>query len=144
MCNNKIGLFQLVEIPVSGTGTKVKIPDQPQLRIQGDQKIYVTDIELFTDSVMPVSPDGNTNATNAELLKAALVIQIKGEDRVYRIPVFKLNRINDGTSPYQQELQSLDELEIDWAKSYFQYSSAPSGTYSILIGVTYKRRVITT
>ena len=75
MCVSKVKQFQLIEIPVTATaGTKVMIPDQPQLRIQRDQKIYVQVIELFTDAVAPVSPTGTINATNAELAKMCLVV----------------------------------------------------------------------
>lgn len=145
MCNNKkpIGLFQEIEIPVPvGAGSKVMIPDQPQLRIQKDQKIQVQGVEVFTDVVSPVSPNGATNAPATELAKASLVLYIKGEEKIYRYPLLALIGINDGTNPYRQELPSFDNLEVDWAKSYIQYSSAPAATpYVVLLGIQYTRQM---
>lgn len=146
MCNKKpIALFQQIEIPVPvGAGTKVMIPDQPQLRIQADQRIFTQKIELYTATVIPVSPNGNTNAPSAELIKGVLVLYVKGEERVYRIPLFALNEINDFTNPHKQFVEEFDNLEIDFAKSYIQYSSAPAVTpYSILLGIKYSRQLIT-
>ena len=144
MCNSKpITLFQQVEIPVPvGAGAKVPIPDQPQLRQQADQKIYTQKVEVYTAIVSPVSPNGVTNAPTAELAKAVLVLYVLGEEKIYRIPLFALNEINDGTNPYKQQIDELDNLQVDWAKSYLQYSSAPAATpYAVLIGVKYARQM---
>lgn len=140
MCRSKIGLFQQIEIPVNaGAGTKVNIPDQPQLRIQKDQKIFVQGIEVFTAVVSPTSPNGVTNATTAELAKAVLCLYVKGEEKVYRYPLLALVGINDGTNPYRFQLPEIENLEIDWAKSYLWFSSAPVPTYVVLMGIQYTR-----
>lgn len=143
MCNIKpVALFQQVEIPVTaGAGSKIMIPDQPQLRIQADQRVFTHKIEVYTVLVSAVSPNGATNAPNAELLKAVLCLYVKGEEKIYRVPVFALNEINDGTNPYKQIVPELDALEVDYAKSYLQYSSAPANTpYVVLLGVKYTRQ----
>lgn len=141
MCNkSKIGLFQEIEIPINvGAGTKVQIPDQPQLRIQKDQKIFVQRIEVFTAVISPKSPNGVTNAPTAELAKAVLCLYVKGEEKIYNYPLLALIGINDGTNPFRFELPEFDSLEIDWAKSYIWYSSAPAPTYSVLLGIQYTR-----
>lgn len=140
MCRSKIGLFQEIEIPVNvGAGTKVMIPDQPQLRIQKDQRIFIQAIEVFSIITSPVSPNGVANATLAELQKAVLSLYIKGEEKIYRYPLLALVGINDGTTPFRFQLPEFDNLEVDWAKSYIQFSSAPVPTYVILLGIQYTR-----
>lgn len=140
MCESKIGLFQEIEIPVNaGAGTKVMIPDQPQLRIQKDQKIFVQGIEVFTAVVSPTSPNGVANATTAELAKGTLCLYVKGEEKIYRYPLLAMVGVNDGTNPYRFQLPEFDNLEIDWAKSYIWYSSAPAPTYVVLLGIQYTR-----
>lgn len=123
----------------SGAPTKVMFPDLPNLRNQTDQAIVIKDVEIFTATVMPTTPNGATNAPIAELKKGVLVLYNNGEESIYRIPLLKLNRINDLTNPFQEQFESLDDLRnVDWAKSYVLFSSAPASTpYSIVFGVSY-------
>lgn len=141
MCNRKpIGLFQSVEVPVNaGASTKVMIPDQPQLRIQKGQRIYIQGIEVFSDVVSPTSPNGVANATLAELQKGSLCLYVKGEEKIYRYPLLALVGINDLATPFRFELPEFADLEVDWAKSYIQYSSAPVPAYVVLLGIQYSR-----
>jgi hypothetical protein len=135
-----LGFFQSIEIPINaGAGTQVKIGDQPQLRIQKDQRIYVQGIEVYTDVVAPLTPSGATNAPVAELQKASFCFYIKGEERIFRLPLLALVAINDLTNPYRFELPEFADVEIEWAKSYIQFATAPVPPYSIFIGVQYSR-----
>lgn len=140
MCKNKIRRYEQIELQIPvGAGTKVPIGDQTNLRNQSGQAIIVRDIEVITAAVLPTTPNGATNAPLAELKKAVLVLYVNGEESVQRIPLLKLNRINDGASPYQEQFESFDDLRnVDWSKSYILFSSAPATTpYSILLGVSY-------
>lgn len=140
MCQNKIKRYEQIELQIPvGAPTKVMFPDLPNLRNQIDQSIVIKDMEVITDTVMPTTPNDATNAPIAELKKAVVVLYNSGEESIYRIPVLKLNRINDGTNPFQQVWESFDDLRnVDWSKSYVLFSSAPANTpYSILFGVSY-------
>jgi hypothetical protein len=142
MCKTSpIKFFQQIEIPVPvGAGAKVMIPDQPQLRIQKGQMINVHKIELYTVNVSAVSPNGTANAPNAEVLKMSLVLYVGGEEKIFRVPMFALNEINDGTNPFKQYVEEFDSLQVDFAKSYIQFSSAPANTpYVVLLGIKYSR-----
>lgn len=140
MCKNKIRRYEQVELQVPvGAPTKVPFPDLPNLRNQTDQAITIKDIDITTATVMPTTPNGATNAPIAELKKAVLVLYVNGEESIYRVPLLKLNRINDFANPYQEQWESFDDLKnVDWAKSYVLFSSAPATTpYSILFGISY-------
>jgi hypothetical protein len=143
VCTQKnTAFFESVEIPVSNAGsTKIYFPDQPQLRIQPGQRIYITDMEIFTDLVAAKTPLlQNNTAPSAEITKAVLALYIVNEERIHWVPLWKLNRINDGTNPFQQQWESLADLEVDFSKSYVQLSSAPANfPYAFYFGVQYKR-----
>lgn len=140
MCQNKIKRYEQIELQIPvGAPTKVMFQDLPNLRNQADQSIVIRDIDLTLVTVVPVTPNGGTNAPIAEIKKAVLVLYNNGEESIYRIPLLKLNRINDFANPFQPIWESLDDLKnVDWSKSYILFSSAPANTpYTILLGVSY-------
>jgi hypothetical protein len=142
MCETKIKRYEQVELQIpTGAPTKVMFPDLPNLRNQTDQKIIVKFLEVITATVMPTTPNGATNAPIAELKKAVVVLYNSGEESIYRVPLLKFNRINDFANPFQPVWENLDDLQdVDWAKSYLLFSSAPANTpYSVLLGVSYLR-----
>ena len=143
MCKNKIRRYEQIELQIPvGAPTKIMFPDLPNLRNQTDQAITIKDMEIITATVMPTTPNGATNAPIAELKKAVLVLYVNGEESIYRIPLLKLNRINDLANPYQEQWESFDDLKnVDWSKSYVLFSSAPAATpYSIVFGVSYLKQ----
>lgn len=142
MCVEKIKRYEQIELQIpTGAPTKVMFPDLPNLRNQTDQKIIIKFLEVITATVMPTTPNGATNAPIAELKKAVIVLYNSGEESIYRVPLLKFNRINDFANPYQQQWESFDDLQdVDWAKSYLLFASAPANTpYSVLLGVSYLR-----
>ncbi len=139
MCNRKSKYFELVEIPVGSAVTKAAIPDQPQLRIQGDQKIRIRDIEVYSIISLPAT-QANTTSPLVELKKGTLVLCSKSENRINRIPLLALVTIDDGTTPYQRNPISLEGIEVDWSKSYIELSSAAATTpYAFMLGVNYEK-----
>jgi hypothetical protein len=139
MCN-KIKRYEQIELQIpTGAPTKVMFPDLPNLRNQSDQAILIKYLEIFTATVVPTTPNGAANAPIAELKKAVVVLYVNGEESIYRIPLLKLNRLNDFANPYQDKHEDFEDLKnVDWAKSYILFASAPANTpYSILFGVSY-------
>jgi hypothetical protein len=145
---NKIKRFEMVELGgtngiANGTLGRVSFNDQPQLRDQPNQIIIILNIELFLNSTYANSQFTNTlpGIPAAELPKGVLVLYINGEESVHLIPLAKLVHINDQLSPYQWDLQGFDRLSnVDWDKSYVQFSSATAGgPYVAPFGVTYLR-----
>lgn len=145
MCKqNSIKRYELIEviIPASSTGA-VPFPDVPNLRNQSDQKITVIDIEFFPDYVYANS-FVNTAVVGTpigEIPKAAVVLYVNGEESIRRIPLGKLNYVQNAgiAAPFSIERIAFDELQnVDWPKSYIQFNAAAQATqYIIPIGVTY-------
>lgn len=144
----KIKRFEIVElgsttgIPTGTTG-RVPFQDQPQLRNQPNQIIVIVNVELFLDTVYANSQYTNTivGFPAADLPNAVLVLYINGEESVHYLPLAKLNHIDDLTNAFQRELQGFDRLtNVDWDKSYVQFSAATTGgPYIIPFGITYLR-----
>lgn len=139
MCTTRTKKYQSVEIPVlEGASQKIMIGDRPELRATSTQRVAIKGIEVVTAAVSPTTPLGDTTAPLTELKKASLVLNVGGLESIFQIPLLKLNRVNDGTSPYSPNPVQFEDLpDVNWSKSYIQFSSAPVGPYSFLLGVDY-------
>lgn len=141
---DKIQQFELVEITINANQAgRFYFESQPQLRNQSDQIITIKKISVYTTETY-----ANSQVTNAvpgmaptEMPKAVLTLYVNGEERIKSFPLAELNNISDGTSPFQQEIETLADLQnVDWSKSYVQFSAAAAGTpYVIPFGVSYVR-----
>lgn len=141
--------FTIVEIPVTANGlTKVAIPDQPMLKSYSGHKVRVKGIRTITAKVLSNSVvNGNTVAARAELLKASLVLYCEGWEKEQYVPLLMLNPIADAdattatTIPYAfNPMEFADLSDVDWTKSYIQYSngtSSANSTYSFVLAVNY-------
>ena len=142
---SKIKRFELVEmvIPAATTG-RVNFTTIPQLRNQPDQLISIQNIEIFS-----INTYANSQQTNAipglplaDIPLAVLVLYVQGEESIKMIPLAKLIHITDGTpTPFQQMIDGFEDLSnVDFDKSYVQYSAASNGAvYVIPFGITYTR-----
>lgn len=137
--------YQLFEVPVPATATagqRIYIGDQPQLRSQSGQAVYIQSIETFTTSAQAKSPfSALTTALPADLINAILVINVGGYEDLQGIPLVLLNRIQNATpgQSFCQDLFGISDLyKVDWTKSYIQLNAAPSGAIAYLFGVRYK------
>lgn len=144
---------QLVEIPVSGAGLNVvPIPDQPQLRNQGDEIIIVKSVRLITAKVLAVAPTiGGNNMPLADLVNASLILYANGWERGYLIPLLTLNDVHDAdattasTIPYvQNPVQFADWENVDWNKSKIQFSAGTttSDAGSFILQVQYQKFIV--
>lgn len=135
----KTSKYQLVELVCApNTVNRGIFTDQPQLRTKTLQAI-----ETFSAEAVPVSPAGNPVIANADFKKSFLVLNEAGTDKEVYIPLCQLNRISpDQTTNVVAGVQHLAEfegLQVDWSKSYVQFSAAPATTqFSILFGVHYR------
>jgi hypothetical protein len=144
-----INNFTLVDIPVTANGlTKVAIQDQPLLKSYSNHRVVVKGLRCITAKVLSNAPiSGNAIATRAELLKASLVLYCNGWEKEQYIPLLMLNPMADADSavgttvPYAfNPIDFMDLKDVDWTKSYIQYSnstSSASSTYSFLLAVNY-------
>lgn len=145
----KIKRWEMVEVGASSNGIpnaqtgRFNLDDQPQLRNQPGQIIIVRNIELFVDSSYSFSQIKNGVAAIPanEIPKIVLVLYINGEESIKYIPLAKLLHIDDGLTPFQWDIQGVDNLSnVEWDKCYVQYNSASAGgPYIIPQGITYFR-----
>lgn len=140
--------FQFVELvkpaAITSAGARIFFQDQPQLRSQQGQTIYIKSIETFSVLSVPVSfTTSNPVATQAAILNAGLVLNVAGYEDLQLIPLSILNRvvsdIGAASIPYVWEKFLFKDLhKVDWTKSYLQFAQAPAGTlFSYVFGVHY-------
>lgn len=144
----KIKRTELVELSVpNATIGRATFTDQPQLRDQSNQIIIIQNVECFAVTAYANSQVNNAVAgfPSGDMPKGVLVLYVNGEESVRMIPLVKLNHIDDGgTTPFQRDLQGFDMLSnVDWDKSFVQFSSATSGATVVLpFLVTYLRFMV--
>jgi hypothetical protein len=139
--------YELIElvIPAGSTGTRFPYPDIPQLRDDTTQDIIIRGLETFTIENMPLSANGNVVATTAQLLNCFLVLYVENEESVHLVPLIKLQNIFQalatGTSQQTFEIVQVEDLKVDWNKSYIQMAVPPGNdaNFSIMVGVEYKK-----
>lgn len=153
MANEKIillpeeprGASQLIECPIPAVVvSKQQLPDVQNLRSQVGQSIIIKALRLITADVLAVSPLlGIANAALTELQKMSLVLYSEGWEKGQLIPLLSLVDIfTEGSGvPWRSNTVRFDNWQnVDWSKSYFQYSSGtPSnGTaYAVLLECEY-------
>jgi hypothetical protein len=148
MSNFKGDKFQLVELNVvanATAGSRIYFQDQPQLRSQSGQLIYIDSITPLSSAVLPVAPSSqNPVVGRADFINAVLTLNVDGkEDRLY-IPLSELNPIDADTAlpsvPYVRERLVWNNLyKVDWTKSYIQLSQVATlaPPFSYVFGVWY-------
>lgn len=140
----KIKMFEIVELTIDANNPgRFYFQTQPQLRNQSDQIIIIRGIQLYMLPAYAASQVTNTVAgmPATEAVKAVLTLYVNGEESIKSIPLPQLYNINDLASPFQQEIQTFADLQnVDFAKSYVQFSTAAAGTpYVIPFGISYIR-----
>jgi hypothetical protein len=143
--------FELVEliIPAGSTGTRFPYPDIPQLRDDTTQDIIVCSLETWSVDALPLTANGNTNATYLQLANSFLTLYIEGEESVRQLPFINLNHMRQalatGTTFNAIDKLKTEYLKIDWNKTYLQAATpfgtvgAPNTQFSVLLGVSYKK-----
>lgn len=151
MCKNAIKRWEFIELPIpaGSTATKFVFGDQPQLRDDTTQDIIVQGLETFSIEAMPLTPLGNPVASTAQLQNSFLVLYLNtpdsSDEAVHWLPMIKLNAMFQSlaTGTMQQQFMPIEfsNVKIDWNKSYIwtPVSYASETTFSLVLGVTYKR-----
>ena len=140
---------ELVEIPVSNGASTAVIPDQPQLRNQGGEKIIIKAIRLITPKVLANAPVlGTANTPLADLQNMALILYSDGWEKGHNIPLLTLNDVNDSDStaattiPFVNSIPSFGNWnDIDWNKSKLVFASGQvaSQASACILQVSYIR-----
>lgn len=140
--------YQAAEIKIPGvastgqTGTQWNFPDLPYLRPEGANIVAV---ELYTVNTLTNGTVSNTaNASIAIAKTAALTLYggiinpenglpvKQGNEIIQRVPVLRLNNIqNASTDPFSRNIFLLNNMQVDWTKSFISLSAAPANTTDI-------------
>lgn len=122
------GPSQNIEVQVTRTGLqKVFFPDVNNLRATQNLGIVVKVIRLITlETLSNGVLSGLANAPVTELQKITLVLYCEGWEKAVYIPVLFLNdmQLPGGTFPHRYSgTRFADWQNIDWTKSFLQYSN---------------------
>jgi hypothetical protein len=134
--------YEFVEVVVPGvavtgqTLTRYNFPDLPKLR---NTKLQA--ISCYNDSVLQLTPNGNTIAGNVILGKSFLVLYSNERQDLYRIPLSILNNVrsNAAISTDQMFLFEISDQNVTWDKSYIEIATSPLNTanFSFAFGIYY-------
>ena len=146
------GPSELVEVPVTVAGTfKVVFPDNQQLRSLTTQTIVIKAMRLIAPDVLSFATlSGNPTSPVTEIVKCVLVLYCEGWEKAHYIPLFVLNDTfasNSATPHRYSSTRFSDWKNVDWSKSYIQYSNGSGGSvlagavpYSFLFDVEYVKQ----
>lgn len=144
MCAKKgIKRFELIELSVDlNQSGRVVFPSVPQLRNQANQIILIRNIFVF-----PITDYANSQYDNSvpgiaaiDIPKAILVLYVNGEESIHMIPLsFLIVTENANTPNVNFEFPFEDISNVDFDKSYVQFSSPASASCVIPFGINYVR-----
>lgn len=137
----KSDAFQAVEVRLPGvsgggqTQTQFNFPDLPYLR---PKMAWIQAIEFYTVGSTPYSMvSGTATVTAAIAARTSLTVygsvpNVKqGNQIIQQIPIVRLNAMQAAAAPepFSQSIMLLNDLEIDWTKTYLQVvGGAPANT----------------
>lgn len=140
--------YEMIEtqIPANSTATRFNFSDQPQLRTDQTQDVAIQGLETYTVTDVPLSPNNVAISSAVNLKSTYLVLYVNGEESIYRVPMISLHTMNNLADPFNNAetmAPAMDNLLVDWTKSYYFTPTAYGGgvfaTFSILLGVTYRK-----
>ena len=140
---------ELVEISITSGASVIAIPDQPQLRNQGDEIIIIKAVRLITSKVLANGVTiAGANMPLSDLQNAVLVLYAEGWEKGHYIPLLTLNDVADSDStaattiPFvQNPVQFADWKNVDWNKSKIQYCNGQTASISgvLMLQVQYQK-----
>lgn len=143
---------EVIEIPIANGATSAVIPDQPQLRNQGNELCVIKSIRLITAKVLSNASQLGTAVTpKVDLAKLSLLLYADGWQKGHLIPLLTLNDVNDSDStaattiPFVKEKTMLaDWANIDWNKSSLIFSNGTSASQAsaCVLQVEYQKFLI--
>ena len=137
----KIDKYEFIEIivPAGTTNTRFFANDQPQLRFVSQMALSLYPAQIVPKSIL----SGNNNIDDADFLQGFLVLYYGDKESTNRAPLSIFNNISNNTttlSPSVFALAGYQGQQIQWSKSYVQFTNAPAAVgapRSICIGVYY-------
>jgi hypothetical protein len=134
--------YEFIEcvIPANFSGTRVTFADQPQLRFVAMQGLECYNVVTCSSSILSGNPV--LDATNTA--KGFLVLYYDDRESTKYIPLSLLNPVATNTTatnyPSVFGVKTFNGQQVQWSKSYIQFSTAPTGitvNTSVVFGVYY-------
>jgi hypothetical protein len=137
----KIDKYEFIEIiiPAGSTGTRFFCNDQPNLRFVSQMALSIYPKASVPKSIL----SGNGNIDDADFLQGFLVLYYSDKEATNRAPLTIFNPIQNNSttlSPSVFSLAGFQGQQVQWSKSYVQFTNAPTtggSPKSICIGVYY-------
>jgi len=137
----KISKAELITIAVPNGTTALKFyfPDNATLRNTERQSVFTKAVTFYPSQVVANAPSGTANMSSVDLIKAYFVAYIDDGEYI-TIPVTKLidvhsndNQVGAANYPYSFILPELDNVMINWSKSYVMFPTALAATNVVII-----------
>src|SRR5688572_12382720 len=121
--------FQLVELlveDISGNGSTMNFQDQPLLRTQEGNRVYIQAIEVYAANTLATMPSSNVVIPAAQIINATLTLSINNFFQIKQLPLARQNPIYADTGapfvPYTPNIFEFDNLsDVIWTESYVQF-----------------------
>jgi hypothetical protein len=137
-----------INVPTGTTATKFYFPDNSVLRTSGSQLVKTKGIEFYPSQAVALSPDGVTNMSSGDLCSGYLVLYIDDAGGEYvKIPLNHLISVANNTTtawpgekanyPHVMEIPELENLMVNWPKSYVFFPAALTATGVAMVCTVY-------
>lgn len=151
--NLKTIRFALVELFIpagtAGNGAQVPFQDQPLLRTQQGQQVYIQAIETFSDQAFIQTASGHVVAPVAQIQNSLLTLSVNNFFQIKQLPLARINGIWADTGatfvPFSNNIICFDNLtDVIWTESYVEFGTTPAADvpFSFLFGVHYSLQPI--
>lgn len=141
-CHGRIETVELI-VQAGYTAGTLNFQDIPELRSDSDKDAVIFSIQTYSKESVPLSFNGNTLATMAQLQNAFLTLYVTGTEAVFNVPLLKFLNIQNSTGTYfnAREYFETNPLRVDWTKSYVRFATPGTGAtaqYSFLFDFAYE------
>jgi hypothetical protein len=137
----KIFKSELIQINIeaASTSTKFFFPDNAVIRTTPLQKVKTKGLEFFPFEAVPAAPDQSAVLPIAALQQGFCTLYVN-DGEFYTIPLVRMVTISDGSYPFIFDLAALADLDVNYAKSFvfFPTAPAPVAASALLLCVYYE------
>lgn len=123
----KIYKSELIQIPIQAgsTSTKFFFPDNAVIRSTEFQKVKTKGLEFFPAEAVPTAPDQSAVLPITTLQQGFCTLYVN-DGEYYTIPLVRMVTVSDGSYPFIFDLASLADLDVNYAKSFVFFPTAPN------------------
>lgn len=123
----RIHKSELISLPIAAgsTASRFYFPDNSVIRTTDLQTVNTMGLEFFPFEAVPAAPDQAVVLPIATLQQGFCVLYIN-DGEYYQIPLVRMVTVSDGSYPFIFDLAALNNLDVNWSKSYVFFPTAPA------------------